>query len=154
MSKQPIYEFHTESAAATEELAEQLGRQLKGGEVIELIGDVGTGKTTFVRGLARGIGSKDRVSSPTFTVSKIYNSDLITLYHYDFYRLNDLNIIRNELAETTADSKNSVVLEWADEVRDALNPDHIRLQINVRGDEARQLTFYFPQKYRHIRIKQ
>jgi len=77
----------SESPEATEQLAEAIGRRLTGGEVIELVSDLGGGKTTFVRGLARGLGSADVVSSPTFTVSKVYKADKLELHHFDFYRL-------------------------------------------------------------------
>src|SRR5688572_15811906 len=90
--------IETTDSLSTENFAETIGSQLKGGEIIELIGDVGAGKTTFARGLARGVGSTDRVTSPTFTVSNVYESGRIILKHYDFYRLNDLAIIKNELA--------------------------------------------------------
>ena len=154
MKKTFVNKFSSESAAATEELAEQLGKQLKGGEIIELVGDVGAGKTTFVRGLARGTGSEDRVTSPTFTVSKIYSSNRVSLHHYDFYRLDDLKIIKNQLAEVTGNPKNIVVLEWADEVQDALSSEHMRVRIKVSGNESRTLDFSIPENYKHARIKQ
>ena len=82
--------------SATETYAEKLANRLVGGEVIELVGDVGAGKTTFVRGLAKGLGSTDHVSSPTFTVEQVYTGRL-TLYHYDFYRLPDAGVVKNQL---------------------------------------------------------
>lgn len=151
-----LLKSHTrsDSPEATEKIAELLGSQLKGGEVIELAGDMGAGKTTFVRGLARGMGSQDRVSSPTFTVSKIYNSSRLSLRHYDFYRLDDLKIITNELAETTEDTGSSVVLEWADNLLGVLDPEHIRVRIEAAGDQLRDLHFTVPEKYKYIKIKQ
>ena len=148
------YEFDSSNPRQTEQVAEQVASQLKGGEVIELAGDVGAGKTTFVRGLARGMGSQDRVSSPTFTISKVYNSKKLALHHFDFYRLDDLEIVKKQLAETTSDPKNSVVLEWADAVRGALGIDHMKVKITVTGDNSRTLKFMIPPSYKHIRIKQ
>src|SRR6185436_20817876 len=92
----------TTSAVETESLGEKVGRNLKGGEVIVLSSDLGGGKTTFVRGLARGADSADHVSSPTFTLSKVYQlqndtkastdsntKTLREIQHFDFYRLDE-----------------------------------------------------------------
>jgi tRNA threonylcarbamoyladenosine biosynthesis protein TsaE len=147
MSQQVINKYSSASTEATEKFAEDFGRQLQGGEVIELIGDVGAGKTTFVRGLARGIGSTDRVSSPTFTVSKVYSSKNMNLHHYDFYRLDDLDIITRDLAEVIEEGKNSVVLEWADGVQGALPLEHISIRIEVTGETSRTLTVMMPENF-------
>ena len=93
----------SDSAEATELLGERLGKSLRGGEVIELVSDLGGGKTTFVRGLARGAGSHDKVASPTFTISKTYVTDGYEIHHFDFYRLNDAGIVADELAEVVGD---------------------------------------------------
>jgi tRNA threonylcarbamoyladenosine biosynthesis protein TsaE len=152
MNQQVIDKYNSTGMEATEKFAEEFGRQLKGGEVIELIGDVGAGKTAFVRGLARGIGSTDRVSSPTFTVSKVYASKNMNLHHYDFYRLDDLDIITRDLAEVIEDGKNSVVLEWADGVQGVLPHDHISIKIEVTGEISRALTVTKPEKYDYIKV--
>jgi len=136
----------------TEEFGYQIGMQLKGQEAIELIGDVGTGKTTFVRGLARGVGSSDRVSSPTFTVSKVYSSDNITLYHYDFYRLDDLEIIKQELAEVLQNKINSVVMEWASAIQPILPKEHITISIENGPDDTRYFSYFLPEKFKYIKI--
>lgn len=154
MSRPVEYEVRTENPESTEELAELIGVQLQGGEIIELIGDVGAGKTTFVRGLARGAGSSARVSSPTFTVSKVYDSDNIRLHHYDFYRLNDFKIIQNELAEVLEDPKSSAVLEWAGKVQNVLPAGRIRIKIEVESEKGRIMKFFIPEDYPHIRIEQ
>ena len=86
------------SLADTLALAEKIGRRVKGGETIELVSDLGGGKTAFVSGLAKGMGSRDSVSSPSFTLSNVYQADNISLHHFDFYRLSDPGILRDELA--------------------------------------------------------
>lgn len=131
-------EIKTGSAAQTEQLGRSLGVQLKGGEVIELIGDVGAGKTTFVRGLAMGLGAADNVTSPTFTVCNSYKGRLM-LHHCDFYRLNDDALIKKELAELI-DGQSVVVLEWADEVNAVLPDECIKIRINSDGDYSRALS--------------
>lgn len=72
---QQTWQVMTDSASATETLGEAMGKRLRGSEVIELVSDLGGGKTTFVRGLARGLGSTDKVSSPTFTISQVYKTN-------------------------------------------------------------------------------
>lgn len=129
--------INTGSAGETEAFAEKLGKGLKGGEIIELSGDVGAGKTTFVRGLARGIGSPDRVSSPTFTIYKSYKSKDLTLYHYDFYRVEDVAVASRELAEIASQPKTSVVVEWSDAVREVLPEDRLVVRIRPTGEETR-----------------
>src|SRR5665647_571424 len=102
MSTQKTIEVTSEQEMRT--LGEKLGLLLKGGEVIELVGDVGAGKTTFVKGLAHGLAIDEDVQSPSFTISRVYDArDDLQLAHYDFYRLNDAGIMANELTETTQD---------------------------------------------------
>jgi tRNA threonylcarbamoyladenosine biosynthesis protein TsaE len=102
--------------------------------IVELIGDVGTGKTTFTRGFAKGLGLKSPISSPSFTISKSYAlPDNRTLIHYDFYRLNDPGIMKAELEESLSDKNNIIIIEWADSVANVL-PDN-RIKINIFYDE-------------------
>lgn len=123
-----------------EALAERLGVRLNGGEVIELIGDVGAGKTTFVRGLAKGLSVKEDIQSPSFTVSRQYDArNSLKLVHYDFYRLQDPGIMRDELAEAINDNRNVVVIEWATSVNDILPIDRLVLSINVSGETSRRV---------------
>src|SRR5262249_35297728 len=123
MSEKTTITLRTASAEATEKLGEQIGKRLRGGEVIELVSDLGGGKTTFVRGLARGFGSTAHVSSPTFTISHEYKAGRRTLYHYDFYRLTEAGIMADELAEAAHDPDAVVVVEWGDIVADVLPAD-------------------------------
>src|SRR4051812_18557733 len=100
MSTDMIWQTSSTSFADTERLGELLGSRLDGSEVIELRSDLGGGKTTFVRGLIRGTGSKDHVVSPTFTLSRIYQTKDFQIHHFDFYRLNDPGILADQLAES------------------------------------------------------
>jgi tRNA threonylcarbamoyladenosine biosynthesis protein TsaE len=152
MNKQIVHSITSSSPAATEKLGVSIGGQLLGGEAIELIGDVGAGKTTFVRGLAKGIGSSDRVSSPTFTINKVYASNKVTLHHYDFYRLDDLEIIKNELAEVLSEPGHAAVLEWADEVRGVLPDEHIKIFFTATGEVSRSLQIDIPQDNQYIKV--
>lgn len=117
--------------------------------VIELVGDVGAGKTTFTRGFAEGLGIHEPITSPSFTISKRYpfttpsRSGRPThsgeLIHYDFYRLDDPGIMRDELAEALFDPNSVVVVEWGGGVADLLPSHKTRIEIVLRGDGGRDL---------------
>lgn len=132
------------SSEHTEKLAEKIGAQLKGGEVIELISDLGGGKTTFVRGLARGAGSTDRVASPTFTISKVYEAGNKEIHHFDFYRLGEAGLIGEELSEVLGDPNIITVVEWADIVQDVLPQQRLTITITKTPTDGRDLTFRAP----------
>lgn len=123
--------------------AKDFAGELKAPAVIELIGDVGAGKTTFTRGLAEGLGIKDSVTSPSFTISKRYpftkDDQNHTLIHYDFYRLSDPGLMSEDLAESMADESTIIVVEWADSVSDLLPKDHITLKITLNDDNTRTI---------------
>lgn len=125
----------------TQKIGESIGRFLSGGEIIELIGDVGAGKTTLVKGLAIGLGIDESIQSPSFTISRTYDArDGLQLIHYDFYRLVDAGIMQNELQEAMADSKNIIIIEWSDLVNDSLPSDRLRVVIKTTAEESRELS--------------
>lgn len=108
--------------------------------VFELIGDVGTGKTTLVRGIAQGLGIEEPVTSPSFTISKSYACpDGRTLIHYDFYRLDDPGLMAEDLEENLKNPHNIVVIEWSDTVKDILPKDHITVNIKYNDDGSREV---------------
>jgi len=117
---------------------------MRGGEVIELISDLGGGKTTFVRGLADGMGSHDVVRSASFTLSNQYRAGKLTLYHFDFYRLFETGIMRDELAEALADPEAVVAVEWGDIVTQVLPARRLTVRIKATGEERRDLSFSYP----------
>lgn len=127
---------------------ERLGRELQLPAVIELLGDVGAGKTTLTRGIAAGLGVVDNVTSPSFNISKRYgfvrpDGTAGTLVHYDFYRLPDPGIMSEELAETLQDPSAVVVIEWGASVKDLLPDEHRTIKIDFSDDgdaSARQIT--------------
>ena len=110
--------------------------------VIELIGDVGTGKTTFVRGLAEGLGIKEPVTSPSFTISKSYAlpSDK-QLIHYDFYRLSDPGLMQDNLAENLSNQNNIVIIEWGESVSNLLPDNHTIIKIEYTETGGRNIIF-------------
>lgn len=140
------------SPKETESFAVEIGARLKGGECIELISDLGGGKTTFTSGLVVGSGSRDTVSSPTFTISKQYQSEKFTFYHFDFYRLNEPGLVAEELYEAVQDNSNIVIVEWAESVAHVLPKDRIRIAISKLPDnpDHRKFSISASDKYRYI----
>ena len=114
---------------------EEIGRQISEGMVLELIGDVGAGKTTFTKGL----GISETVQSPTFTISRVYEGEKLTLSHYDFYRLNDYGIMEMELAENLNNPKNVIVVEWAGNLAKILPKKHLKLVFESLSENQRKV---------------
>jgi len=140
-----------QTAAELIELGEKLGALLGGGEVIELAGDIGAGKTTFTKGVARGMKITDDVQSPTFTISRNYDAPSgLRLAHYDFYRLRDAGIMKMELDEAMHDPGIVTVIEWSDIVSDVLPADALRIAIAVQPDDSRLVTFEGDGKTRRL----
>jgi len=117
---------------------------MRGGEVIELVSDLGGGKTTFVRGLAAGLGSHDAVRSSSFTLSNRYRAENLTLHHFDFYRLFEPGIMRDELAEVLADPQAAVVVEWGKIVEDVLPGRRVTIHIRATSETGREFIISYP----------
>jgi tRNA threonylcarbamoyladenosine biosynthesis protein TsaE len=118
----------------------KLGNKLRGGEVIELIGDIGAGKTTLVKGIAKGLGITEDVQSPSFTINRVYDArDNLQLYHYDFYRLNDPGIMKDELAESLGSKDVVTIIEWSGIVSDVLPKSRTSIQITATSELTRNL---------------
>lgn len=134
-------ELTIKSVAAMLEFGAEVGTEVTGGTVIELVGDVGAGKTTFVKGLARGLEIDDDVLSPSFTISRVYEAHQgLCLMHYDFYRLGEPGIMSMELAEAVQDPRSIVVVEWADVTRDVLPTDRLTIRFASPTQETRTLA--------------
>ena len=107
--------------------------------VIELVGDVGVGKTTFVRGLAEGLGVKELVTSPSFMISKEYAlPGGGSLVHYDFYRLKEPGLMMDDLMEKIDNPQNVVVVEWGESVADLLPENHVKIEIEY-SEKGREI---------------
>lgn len=133
--------IEVKSEQETKELAMKIGSHLRGGEVFELVGDVGAGKTTFVKGLAKGLAIQDDIQSPSFTISRLYDArDGLQLVHYDFYRLTDPGIMANEVAEMVHDNKTVTVIEWADIVEGVLPATRLSIQFESPSETDRNIT--------------
>lgn len=134
--------IEVKSAEDMQALGAQIGARIVGGEVIVLIGDIGAGKTTFTKGLARAMGISEDVQSPTFTVSRVYETAQgVTLAHYDFYRLNDPGIMRAELMEAMHDPTTATIIEWSEIVADVLPTDSLRMILTATDEDTRTVEF-------------
>lgn len=150
MSKVLNKSIVSHSPEQTEAIGAKLGANLRGGETVELISDLGGGKTTFVRGLASGLGSKDLVASPTFTISRQYKAGDLTLYHFDFYRLSEAGIIASELAEVIDDPKAVIIVEWGDIVKNVLPDERLTITFVSTAESVRELIFAYPEALTYL----
>lgn len=139
--------------ADMQKIGERLGAVFRGGEVIELVGDVGAGKTTLVKGMGTGLAIEDDVQSPSFTISRVYGArDDLELRHYDFYRLQDAGVMQYELAESIVDHRVITVIEWAETVQQVLPRHHTRIQIDYTPDgEGRVLDITTPKGAQYLK---
>lgn len=118
-----------------------------------LTSDLGGGKTTLTKGIARGMGSEAVVSSPTFTVSREYACSAgRTLHHFDFYRLSEGGMVAHELQEVLGEDNAVIVIEWGDVVESAVPKHAIRVTIHRQssGEDARALEFTYPEEMTYI----
>lgn len=134
----------TNSEKETIRFASKFAGSLKGGEVLCLVGDLGSGKTAFTKGLAKGLGVKNIITSPTFVLMKNYNivgkKAIKRVAHIDAYRLSDGGDLEAIGATDFFDDKNCVtVIEWADRVRDIWPPDAIRIEFETLGEKKRRI---------------
>ena len=132
-------EFISHSQLETEELGRKLAEKLPGGSVVAMYGDLGAGKTAFVRGMARGMGIDARVSSPTFTIVNEYLGER-TLIHFDMYRLGSADELFDIGWEDYLARGAVCAVEWSENVEDAFFGDEVRLTIEKLSDTARKIT--------------
>lgn len=131
--------YYTNSDKETEAVGEAFGRSVKDGTVIAMYGDLGAGKTAFVRGMARGMGITERVSSPTFTIVNEYLGDR-TLIHFDMYRLGSADELFDIGWEDYLARGAVCAVEWSENVEEAFYGDEIRLTIEKTSDTSRKIT--------------
>lgn len=135
-------EVVTDSAAATQGLGQELAQRLKGGEIIGLVGDLGSGKTTFVQGLAKALGVKKRIISPTFIFIRPHPlpSGRGVLYHVDLYRIRGLDDVKGlGLEEIWSESENITVIEWAEKIKEILPKKAIMTSFEYLGRDKRKI---------------
>ena len=132
-----VKEYISKGEKETEALGARLGELVSPGAVIAYTGDLGAGKTAFTRGLARGLGVTDRVTSPTFTIVNEYEGERMPLFHFDMYRLGSSDELFDIGWEDYIARGGVCAVEWSENVDDALEEDTIRVDIR-RGDNDSQ----------------
>ena len=132
-------EYITNSPEQTEAVGQALGAALKAGTVLAYEGDLGAGKTAFTRGLAKGLGCRERVTSPTYTVVNEYLSGRLPLFHFDMYRLNSAEDLWDLGWEDYLDRGGVCAVEWSENVADAM-AGAIRVRIEKQGETTRKIT--------------
>ncbi|MCR5700283.1 MAG: tRNA (adenosine(37)-N6)-threonylcarbamoyltransferase complex ATPase subunit type 1 TsaE [Candidatus Saccharibacteria bacterium] len=134
-SEQEMLEFGQDFAS------QKIQQNSSGAILIELVGDVGAGKTTFTRGLAQGLGVKEPITSPSFTISKSYalpgGGNLV---HYDFYRLSDPGLMIDDLQENLQNPHNIIVVEWGESLAEFLPKNHLKIHIAYTETGDRKVT--------------
>lgn len=126
MEKTVTDSFSAEDTAA---LGEQLGRNAKPGEVYTLIGDLGVGKTVFTQGFAKGLGIKEPVNSPTFTIVQVYEEGRLPFYHFDVYRIGDVEEMDEIGYEDYFYGQGVCLIEWANLIEEILPESYVRVTI-------------------------
>ena len=132
-------EFITHSPEETEKVGQALGQVLTPGTVLAYRGDLGAGKTAFTRGLARGLGANEQVTSPTYTIVNEYLSGRMPLFHFDMYRLSSSDDLFDIGWEDYLDRGGVCAVEWSERVADAME-NAIGICIEKIGEESRRIT--------------
>lgn len=130
-------------AKDTYELGEKIGKMAKPGMVISLTGDLGVGKTVFTQGLAKGLGIEEPVNSPTFTIVQVYEEGRLPLYHFDVYRIGDIEEMDEIGYEDYFYGEGVCLIEWADLIREILPEQMCRVTIEKdleKGFDYRKIT--------------
>jgi len=130
----------TKSFSETQKLGREFAQELHGGEVVALHGDLGAGKTTFVQGLAEGLGIKQRIISPTFIIMRTYQVEAKNFYHIDLYRIeSERDVAGLGLLELMEDPQNIVVIEWPEKIENLLPEKRIDIYFTYFGDDRREI---------------
>ncbi|EEG31784.1 hydrolase, P-loop family [[Clostridium] methylpentosum DSM 5476] len=130
--------YHSTSAQQTEQIAAQLAKELRGGDVLAFRGGLGAGKTAFVRGLAEGLGVTGEVASPTFSLVNEYRGNP-PLYHFDMYRISTMDDLYFTGFFDYLENGSILAIEWSENISDWLPDGVITVTINRLGDEEREI---------------
>lgn len=137
--------FLTHSPEETERLGEALALRLRPGDVVAYRGDLGAGKTAFTRGLAKGLGVREPVTSPTYTIVNEYTSGKMPLFHFDMYRLHSADDLFDIGWEDFLRRGGICAVEWSETIREALDEETIYVDIRRgQGEQERILTLHGP----------
>ena len=135
--------IETYSTGETFALGRQIGQQAEAGEIYTLIGDLGVGKTVLTQGVAAGLGMEEPVNSPTFTIVQIYEEGRLPFYHFDVYRIGDVEEMEEVGYEDCFYGEGVCLIEWADLIEEILPREHRRITIEKdlsKGFDYRRIT--------------
>lgn len=130
----------TDSPAATRNLGERLAKQLRAGDVLLLLGDLGAGKSELTRGIARGLGVTSPVASPSFTILNVYEEGCIPLYHFDWYRLSSVQELYEMGMEEYLGGDGVAVVEWPSQCPEAIPEKHLQVSITPISETERSIV--------------
>jgi tRNA threonylcarbamoyladenosine biosynthesis protein TsaE len=128
--------YETNSPEETFELGKSIGEKVKMGSVITLAGDLGVGKTVFAQGFAKGLGITENINSPTFTIVQVYDSGRLPLYHFDVYRIGDIEEMYEIGYEEYFYGEGVCLIEWAELIRELLPENRIKIKIEKTLDKG------------------
>jgi len=146
------FTFTTHDPAQTIALGEQIGKRLKGGEVIAYSGGLGVGKTTITRGISIGMGLGDEVTSPTFALVNEYAGKERSLCHFDMYRISGALDLETTGFYDYLDGNNVLAVEWSENIADELPDDCIKIHIERTDDSTRVITLTADQRFADITL--
>lgn len=132
--------YISNSPQETEKIAQKFAKELTGGEVIAFTGNLGMGKTCFTRGLAKGLGFKGEVTSPTFALVNEYRGGRLDVFHFDMYRVGSWDDLYSTGYFEYLDEGGVVVIEWSENIASALDNQTIYINIEVTGESSRRIT--------------
>ena len=132
--------FHVSNLEETTKIGHLLGTLLNPGDIVCLTGDLGTGKTHITKGIAKGLGVVDHITSPTFTIVNEYDSGRLKLYHFDVYRLDSVEDFLNLGSEEMMYGDGVCAIEWSEKIESALPKDAIIINIEILTPETRKIT--------------
>ena len=141
--------IETNSEKETFELGKKIGENAKAGQIYTLTGDLGVGKTVFTQGLAAGLGITEPVNSPTFTIVQMYEDGRLPFYHFDVYRIGDIEEMEEIGYEDYFFGDGVCLIEWADLIQEILPPDVIAIEIEKnleKGFDYRKITISDPEE--------
>lgn len=141
MNKMKTYLSH--NVGETENFAAEFAKSLRPGDVIAFIGGLGAGKTAFVRGLAKGLNLEGEISSPTFSLVHEHSGN-IPLYHFDMYRISDLDDLYSTGFFDYLDSGAILAIEWSENIEDVLPENTIYIEISYQGENCREIKIFYP----------
>lgn len=132
----------SKSVEDTEQIATEIAEKIKDGGLICMFGDLGTGKTTFTKGIAKELGiEKFSVKSPTYTYIRQYSIKNKTFYHIDLYRIEELDeLLEAEIKEIIGNSKNIIIIEWAEKMKSILPKKRIDIYLKYISKDEREIT--------------